>query len=90
MKKADNEWWKFHESLKLPDNEIRAKIVEALKLKDESAVLLDVFRDSFTYKLINPSNKSDSFHRVDFFMMMNEPDINWEKSIRIKQPKQYL
>jgi hypothetical protein len=42
--------------------------------------------DRFTYTL--NTNGNISFHEVKYYLILNEVDINWEKSKRIKPSKQ--
>jgi hypothetical protein len=86
--KARKELLKHYESLKLPHDIVREKIMKALKLEFMMPELIDVFSDTFTYTLINPLNKSESFHRVEYLIFSNEIVIDWESSKRIRPPKQ--
>ena len=87
MKKSDD----YKEYKKLTNDQVREKITKALVKQFNNAGLLDfsVYStyapDKLTYSL--NTNGNISFHEVEYYIIMNEVQILWEKSKRIKPPK---
>jgi hypothetical protein len=96
MKKKDKVYRKWYKSMQWSSDKVEAEITKALEMEyGDSAKLVEIssrkprqespeVKTYFTYSLVK--DKRRSFHEVEYDVMMNELQINWKESVKIKPP----